>query len=163
MVSHAESIGSATRLVQGYPTQVWLPQSDRARRERHFALLHDRRDCNDQPGIFFMPGNAQRKLEENPQTMDVVDDGQLRRLRIPAALLWDFHGGPCTRGGTRYRQIGASTLNQIYRGLELGKPSVLRDDDKELYIGPFDRVLWPDSDDMRKFSPMDPRLVGHDQ
>ncbi len=108
-----------------------------------------------------MPGNAQRKLVDNPQTMDVMgmDDGQLRRLRIPAALLWEFHGGPCTRGQSRYRQIGESILNQVYRNLERGKPSVFYDD-KERYIGPYDRVLWPDSEDMQKFSPMNPRLLG---
>lgn len=158
MVFKAESIGSATQLAQGYSTQIWLPQSDSARREGHFALLHDRNDCNVQTGAFFMPGNAKRKLGEKPQTIDVEYDGVPQRLRIPAALLWDFHGGPCTRRGEKYRQIDAEALKQIYYNLENGLPSVLYDG-RERYIGPFDRTLWPGSDDMAKLSPMDSRLV----
>lgn len=156
-----ETIGSATHAVQGNPTQIWFPQSLAAKREGHFAIIHDRRDHEDQPGIFFMPGNAQTKLTDNPQSMEIIDEenGPRRRLSIPAALLWDFHGGPCTERGERYRKIGEGVMNKIYdRIIQDGRPSRLTVH-RESYVGPFDRVLSPTREDMKKFTPIDPRLV----
>lgn len=165
-MSTVETIGSATRQAQGYPTQIWFPQKDK----RSFALIHDRRDARVQPGIFFIPGNPARKLEENLLSLEVQDDedGVRRRLRIPAALLWDFHGGPCTAQGEKYRKIGEGVMDLIYKRIEYeGSSSLLAPDRelykgfyKEVYAGPFDRPLMSTSpEEARRFNLMDLRLL----
>lgn len=157
----SESIGSATKHVQGYPTQIWLPRFMRAN-DPNFALVHDRRGCDVQPGVFFMPGNALGKLAMNLQTFEVLDDnGQERRLRIPAALLWDFHGGPCTGRGERYREIGAEVMDEIYARIARGGvPSILRDE-KVSYVGPLDRSLAAGdaSPAKARFTPIERSLI----
>lgn len=109
-----DTVGSATRLVQGYPTQIWVPQPPVNKRGfiPQFGIIHDRRDQADQPGIYMLPGNRPDQLWKNPQNLEVQDDeGSERRLEVPAAFLWDFHGGPCERDGSRYRRIAQNVLD----------------------------------------------------
>lgn len=142
-----DTVGLATSLVQGYPTQIWVPRPPNKKRGfiPQFGIIHDRRDQANQPGIYMIPGNRPDQLGKNLQNLEVQDeDGGRRRMEVPAAFLWDFHGGPCERDGSRYRKVAESVLDLAYQNQHHGRPSMLP---KELidtnldYIGIFDLPL----------------------
>lgn len=139
------TMGEATRLVQGYPTQIWVPEVPLEKRTGMFAVVHDRRDVDDdERAIYFIPGNARKKMHENKMRRDVHEAGMHRRLMIPAAFLWDFHGGPCEAGGAQYRKIGASLIERAYLETVRGGYGHLVGEQigtNNNYVGPLDAQL----------------------
>lgn len=104
-------MGQATSEVQGYPTQVWVPQTTTPLTRNIVALLHDRRGKESQPGVFFIPGNRIDLLfTPGTEQYTVAHDGKYYGLRIPDSVLWSNHGGPCQYRGAEYYSIGPKIM-----------------------------------------------------
>ena len=140
-------MGEATRAVQGYPTQVWIPTETTPLTRGIVGLVHARTGKIDQPGVFFMPGNRIDKLFTPGSQMQIaeISPGVRRRLRIPDAVLWANHGGPCEARGAEYHRLPEDVMGNVVSMLVgSGSPAVISDEllhTKVSFRGPFDYVL----------------------
>ncbi len=127
------TMGEATMLTQGYATQVWIPEITIPTTRDIVALLHDRSKKNEDSGIFFMPGNrVSRLFEQGAEEHELEDGSKLRhRIRIPDAVLWENHGGPCTARGAEYYQIREEIFKRV-----LGQYVIQKDSNRKAIIVP---------------------------
>lgn len=145
------TMGEATKAAQGYATQVWVPHRPKPAAQGTAALIHNRTDFPDQPGVFFVPGNRfAALLKPGTEEHFLTDaDGVARRLRIPDAVLWENHGGPCEFRGARYRDLGRYIMPRVVQVMSKtgGKPIIIPGESigtNQDYVGPFDYVLPQD-------------------
>lgn len=165
-MSNTLSIGEATHLAQGYPTQIWAPSFD-PRHEKGVALVHDRRLVEGNPGaIYFIPGNSVDQLLRPGREIRVVEgeDGVRRRLRIPDALLWSNHGGPCTSRGQQYHRGGLTEelILGAYHNLfehQISEMSAKALEANTGYKGPFDYNFPASETDRLTLRPIPYELV----
>lgn len=158
-------MGEATRAIQGYPTQVWVRAVNGKPTIENVALLHDR-ILTDDKDTFFIPGNRpDRLLGPSKESYQIALDGMTRRLRIPDAVLWKNHGGPCEARGADYRKVDEEIMGLVYRAFESapGRPVIIPQkwlDTNHDYMGPFDYPLdQPNEYGYPKLRPMDPELL----
>lgn len=145
------SMGEVTASIQGYPTQIWEPVDVRNPLERNLAILHDRPPSIADSDAFFIPGNRPDKLILPGTEQYIFDDASdVRRLRVPDALLWQNHGGPCEKRGAKYRRVGANVMQRIYTIVGDGRSDTVIIPGSILstrhdYRGPFDFQLTDDN------------------
>lgn len=142
------TMGEATQAVQGYPTQIWIPHEVKNPQQTGFALIHDRRNCDTDNDIFFIPGNSVKKLIlPGSEVYTFTHEGRVRNLRIPDALLWKNHGGPCENRGARYRRVSHELTDRALKAFELeggNRPVILSQESLHTnhdYMGPGDYSL----------------------
>jgi len=163
------SMGEVTTAAQCYPTQVWIPLGVKDPRQRSLALVHDRRWADTgETGTFFIPGNQPERLMLPGTESHVFPvNGKLMSFRIPDALLWENHGGPCEGRGAGYRRIGAHVMDKIYETIDRGPANRVILSAETLntrhdYTGPFDYpLIEANGEPIKAFrpTPMDPDLL----
>lgn len=166
------TIGEMSKGVQGYPTTVWVPAREDAGEykavpgaHRILALLHDRRGQSIQNGAFFIPGNNVNDLVK-PGSFEyrVMDaDNNMVSMRVPDAVLWENHGGPCEESGAKYRRVSSKVIDLAYAranangGITVISHLNLRTQND--YMGPFDIVTPQGDSEKAKFVSMSEDLL----